>query len=127
VPRWYPRQPVNRLHLWYLIESLRSLLGRIDAGTQTWGQLRFQHQRGGLAAAGLTDDEFAWVQARVQAVASWRDAWQVGRGVPVDRPALERTDAVTDTFIDGVCAVADELDGDAGALLQVLRVRSDER
>jgi hypothetical protein len=45
----------------------------------------------------------------------------------VDRPALEQTDAVTDTFIDGVSALANELEGDAEALLGAVRERTDER
>jgi len=38
-----------------------------------------------------------------------------------------KADAVTDTYIDGVSALAAELDGDAEALLQVIRERSDDR
>lgn len=127
VPPWGPRQPVNRLHLWYLIEAPRPLLTLITAGTRTWGQLHFQHQRGGLGSVRQVEEEFARIQARAQAVASWQEAWRVGRGLPVDRSALERTDAVTDTFIDGVSEIAEELDGDAEALLRIIRDRRDER
>ncbi len=127
VPRWIPRQPVSRLHLWYLVETPGSLLRLIEAGTRTWGQLRFQHQRGGLPATGLSEDDFVHVRALARAAESWKEAWQVGRGRPVDRPALEQTDAVTDTFIDGVSALAKELDGDAEALLREVRARDDER
>jgi hypothetical protein len=67
------------------------------------------------------------MQARAQAVAAWKEAWHVGRGRAVDRPVLEKTDAGTDTFIDGVAEIANELDGDAEALLQVVRERDDER
>jgi hypothetical protein len=60
-------------------------------------------------------------------VEAWKAAWTVGRGRPVDRPALEQTDAVTETFIDGVADLADALDGDAEALMEVIRERDDER
>lgn len=51
----------------------------------------------------------------------------MGRGRPVGRKALEETDAVTDTFIDGVTEIAREQDGDARALLEIIRERKDER
>lgn len=127
VPHWSPRQPVKRLHLWYLIDSPPLLLDVIETGTRTWGQLQFQHQRGGPTASQLSEEERSHIRALVRAVESWKEAWQVGRGRPVDRAALEQTDAVTETFIDGVSDLAAELDGDAEALLQVIRARSDER
>ncbi|WP_103016185.1 AAA family ATPase [Salinibacter ruber] len=127
VPRWSPRQPVGRLHLWYLIESPEPLVELIESGTRTWGQLENRHQIGGVAATPFGEQAFGRVQARAQAVAAWKEAWHVGRGRPVDRPALEETDAVTDTFIDGVAEIANELDGDAETLLQVIRERDDER
>jgi uncharacterized protein YhaN len=127
VPRWSPRQPVGRLHLWYLIQSPEPLVELIESGTRTWGQLENRHQIGGVAATPFDEQAFGRVQARAQAVTAWKEAWHVGRGRPVDRPALEKTDAVTDTFIDGVAEIASELDGDAEALLQVVRERDDER
>lgn len=127
VPRWSPRQPVGRLHLWYLIESSEPLVKLIESGTRTWGQLENRHQIGGVAATPFDEQAFGRVQARAQAVVAWKEAWHVGRGRPVDRPALEKTNAVTDTFIDGVAEIANELDGDAEALLQVVRERDDER
>jgi DNA repair exonuclease SbcCD ATPase subunit len=127
VPHWSPRQPVGRLHLWYLIESPEPLVELIESGTRTWGQLENRHQIGGVIATPFDEQAFGRVQARTQAVTAWKEAWHVGRGRPVDRPALEKTDAVTDTFIDGVAEIANELDGDAEALLQVVRERDDER
>ncbi len=127
VPRWSPRQPVGRLHLWYLIESPGPLLDLIDSGTRTWGQLENRHQIGGIAATTFDAQGFRRIQARARAAAAWKEAWQVGRGRPVDRPALEQTDAVTDTYIEGVAEIASELEGDAEALLRIVRERDDER
>jgi hypothetical protein len=127
VPRWSPRQPVGRLHLWYLIESARPLLDLIESGTRTWGQLENRHRIGGVVATSFDEQAFGQVQARARAVEAWKEAWHVGRGRPVDRPALEKTDAVTETYMDGVTEIAKELDGDAEALLQVVRERNDER
>ncbi len=127
VPRWSPRQPVGRLHLWYLIESPGPLVNLIESGTRTWGQLENQHQIGGVAATPFDEKAFGQVQARARAAKAWKEAWHVGRGKPVDRPALEQTDAVTSTFIDGVAEIAKEVAGDAEKILQVVRARSDER
>ncbi len=127
VPRWSPRQPVGRLHLWYLTESPGPLLDLIDSGTRTWGQLETRHQIAGVAATSFDAQGFRRIQARARAVAAWKEAWQVGRGRPVDRPALEQTDAVTDTYIEGVAEIASELEGDAEALLRIVRERDDER
>jgi hypothetical protein len=67
------------------------------------------------------------MQAFAKAVEAWKDAWHIGRGRPVDREALEETDAVTDTFIGGVTEIAKEQDGDAEVLLEIIREREDER
>ena len=127
VPDWSPRQPVGRLHLWYLIESPAPLLKLIESGTRTWGQLDNRYQLGGVQALPFEEQSFRRVQARAKAVSSWKEAWHVGRGRPVGREALEETDAVTNTFIDGVTEIAKEQDGDAEALLEIIRERDDER
>jgi len=127
VPRWSPCDPLGKLPLWYLIEDAGRLAALVEAGVRTWGQLEFQYRRAGLAATGLDERVFRRVQARAEAVSSWKEAWHVGRGKPVDRLVLERSGAVSEKFIDGVSEIADELDGDAEALLQELRERTDER
>lgn len=67
------------------------------------------------------------MQALAKPVGAWKEAWLVGRGRPVARKTLEDTDAVTDTFIDGVTEIATEQEGDAEALLEIIRKRDDER
>ena len=127
VPDWSPRQPVGRLHLWYLIERPAPLLSLLTSGTRTWGQLEARHRLGGTTAVPFGDRAYRRLDARARAVEAWKTAWHVGRGRPVDRAALEETDAVTDTFIDGVTELAKELNGHAEALLEVVRERDDER
>lgn len=48
------------------------------------------------------------------------EAWQRGRGLPVDRAALQDSGAVSGTFLDRVAALAAETSGDARALLERL-------
>ena len=127
VSDWSPRHPLGRLHLWYLIEMPSPLIELVKSGTRTWGQLENRYQIGGVTAMTIDEKAFGRVQARARAVEAWTEAWHVGRGQPVDRPALEQTDAVTSTYIDGVAEIAKEVDGDAETILQFVRERSDER
>ena len=127
VSRWSPREPLGRIPLWYLVEDPGRLLDLVKEGIRTWGQLEFQYRRAGLAATGLEESAFRRIEARADAVASWREAWHVGRGRPVDRTVLEASGAVSEKFIDGVSELAEERDGDAAALLHELRERTDER
>jgi uncharacterized protein YhaN len=127
VPQWSPRQAVNQLHLWYLIEDPTPLVDLVRDGTTTWGPFAFQYRRGGPVAVKMDEDGFRRVRARAHAVESWKEAWLVGRGEPVDRTALEASGAVSDNYIDGVSELARELQGDAEELLRELRQRTDER
>jgi len=127
VPQWSPRQPVKRLHLWYLIEEPGPLVDLVRDGTTTWGQLWFQYRRGGTVAVKMDADRFRHVQALARAVESWKEAWFVGRGEPLDRTVLDASGAVSKNYIDGVSELARELQGDAEKLLRELRERRDER
>lgn len=53
--------------------------------------------------------------------------WSQGRGQPIDREALEDSDALTDRWFDNVVEIAKELGGDPEKLLDALRAREDER
>jgi len=54
-------------------------------------------------------------------------AHREGRGRSVSREVLEKSGAVSNTFLERVRAVNRELEGDAEALLGALRARTDER
>lgn len=127
VPAWSPRQPVGRMHLWYLVDAPAPLLRLLESGTRTWGPLEHRFQLNGVTATPFDDDGRRRLQALAAAVAAWKEAWHVGRGTPVGRQALEDTEAVTDTFIDGVTEIAAEQEGDAESILTIVRERNDER
>lgn len=59
--------------------------------------------------------------ARCQAARRWTAIWRQGRGKPVDRGVLEASGVISDTFIDRVAELAEELDGDGSALIEALR------
>lgn len=124
VPPWTPRQPVEALHLWYLIEDVNRLRGALDHGLSTWGPWSHLHnaQSGtGLEGLAVSDVEAQSIEARAHAVQAWRRAWHIGRGRPVDRAALETTDAVSDRFLEDVTDLAETHQGDAAAILASLR------
>ena len=124
---WSPRGPVSTVHLWYLIYDPDLLLTLIREGIITWGQLKFQHRRGGLSATEMNEMTFQHVQSLARAIKSWKEAWQIGRGEPVDRTVLQDSGAITENYIDRVSDLANDLDGDAAALLRALREREDKR
>ena len=124
---WSPRAPVSALHLWYLIDDPDLLLPLVREGIVTWGQLKFQHRRGGLSATRMDEATFQRVESLARAVEAWQEAWQIGRGKPVGRAALQDSGAVSENFIDDVSDLATDLNGDAASLLRALRERGDER
>lgn len=48
-------------------------------------------------------------------------SWRKGRGERVDRDALEDSGAASENFIDRVTALAEELNGDGGRIIEALR------
>ncbi|WP_157621538.1 ATP-binding protein [Salisaeta longa] len=127
VPAWTPRQPVSKLHLWYLIEDPKGLADLVRRGTETWGQLAFQYERTGNAATGLSSDKDDCIRARAKAVESWQDAWRVGRGKAIGPEALKDCGAVSSNYLEDLVELAKALKGDAEKLLRELRERNDER
>jgi len=133
VPPIDPWQPSAACHLFHLLRDDLPLLHRlVRAGTERLGTLRaFLHDDG--AHALLTDAERARLEARAAALEPFLEAWRRGRGRPVDRPAIEASDAVTPTFLDRVQDLASRVGGDARALLdglengEVARFRVDAR
>jgi DNA repair exonuclease SbcCD ATPase subunit len=124
VPAWTPRQPVEAVHLWYLIEDVDLLRRALDRGLARWGPWSFltgTPQSPDAAGLDVSEDGLQRIAARAQAVAAWKKAWRTGRGRPVDRAALEATDAVSDRFLDAVTRLADSRNGNAGPILNALR------
>jgi DNA repair exonuclease SbcCD ATPase subunit len=66
--------------------------------------------------AGLLD-------VRARAAHAWAEAWRTGRGRPVDLTVLADSGAVSDTFLERVAALANELGGDGDALIAALEAR----
>ncbi|MCS3659895.1 ATP-binding protein [Salinibacter ruber] len=121
VPRWSPRSPVGKLPLWYLTTDTALLCRAAEKSYRTWGQLSSLAERDALSLIGLSEEENQRMEALSRAVAAWREAWLVGRGEPVGRPALEETSAVSGNFIDEVTSLAERVDGQAERIIEELR------
>jgi hypothetical protein len=121
VPIWTPRSTLGELHLWYLIDNVELLHDILQWGLSHWGPFRELIILGSADVAGVSEAAAQRTQALAHAVEAWQEAWHIGRGRPVDRAALEATDAVTDNFIDEVSALCETHDGDAEAILKALR------
>ena len=81
-----------------------------------------------VAAAAVADSERArQLDPRAELLQSFCELWLVGRGRPVDRDAIVESGAISDRFLEPVVELSDELQGDAGRLIECLREHGDER
>ena len=126
-----PWRPMGDVHLWYLVEDTRKLYALLNAGISRWGQLRELVNQGGGASVDISNDVYQRIAALADILGALAKARAVGRGPAVGRGVLEDSGAVSDTFIDRVSEICDEVGGDAQKLLDALeagrakRFRSD--
>ena len=118
VPAIDPQAEISALHLWYVVDDVEILYRLLQNGINHWGQLVTLLECDGIDW--LTSDMAVvrTAQALSSVVHRAIDCWRVGRGRPVDRGVLIRSDCVTDKFMDAVADLADDCDGDARKLLQ---------
>ncbi len=108
------------LHAFHLLRDDLPLLRRLlGARIEHVGQLESLLAS---AAAGtlLQPAERERLKTRIAAARVWVEAWRTGRGRPVDRTALEASGAVSDTFLERMARLNEELGGDGHALLERL-------
>jgi energy-coupling factor transporter ATP-binding protein EcfA2 len=113
---------VGGVHLWYLVDDMDALHQLLTMGITRWGQLD------ALAAAGGPDalpGGMRGVVDRARHTAAlcdrFRLLWRQGRGRPVDRAVLAESGAISDTFMDRVAELCDELGGHGDALVETLQ------
>ena len=127
VPQFDPFEGGDSVHLYFLLQDDLPLLRRLlqEAQVNRLGPLRRVLALDGTGL--LADDERARVEALGRVARAFADAWQVGRGRPVDQAALEASGAVSDAFIDRVTEVAEELGGRAADLVAAFEAPGSER
>jgi uncharacterized protein YhaN len=121
VSTWTPRTPVELLHIWYLTDDIALLCRAAKSGYHTWGQVKRLAERNGLSLIGMERSTHERMKALSKAVSKWGEAWQVGRGRPVDRAVLEDADAISDKKLDEVADLAEASGGNAEKVIQGLR------
>lgn len=121
VSTWTPRTPVGHLHLWYLTNDTALLCRAVESGYHTWGQVERLAERNGLPIIGMEGSTYERLKALAKAVSNWAEAWQVGRGRPVDRAVLEDTDAISNKKLDEVADLVEASEGSAEKVIKGLR------
>jgi len=123
VPPVEPRQPDGTLHLFHILRDDLTLLHHLMENwrVSTLGQLEGLLGSSAASAAIVDPNWRRRLQGRCAAARAWIAAWRHGRGTPVDRTALECSDAVSERFLDPVTVLAESLRGDGVALIMALR------
>jgi len=109
---------ITRLHLWHLMDDANQLYSLLSRGISTWGQLRLLHEYGDAGLVG--DIVLQRADSAARAIDAACEAWRIGRGRPVDRQVLLESGSVSDTFINSASDLANQLNGDAGKLIEAL-------
>ncbi|MQA90554.1 MAG: hypothetical protein GEU90_10005 [Gemmatimonas sp.] len=111
------------IHLWYLLEDVDLLSRCLNVGIERWGPLRryVGHAEGGEILR--VGPALGAIEACARGLEALLSGYSIGRGSPVDRYVLERSGAVSATFLDRVAALARAHDGDAERLLAALENR----
>jgi hypothetical protein len=113
---------VGGLHLWYVVDDVDALHQLLRMGVRQWGQLEYLAAVGDQSAlpGGMRDVVVDDARRAAALCDRFRQLWRQGRGRPVDRSALAESGAISDTFMDRVAELCDELDGDGEALVAAL-------
>jgi len=108
-----------RLHLWYLIEDPETLHAALSAGIDYWGSLKSYADAGGVIE-GLSDQQIKEMEEKADLLERYLRLYRQGRPKPIDRGILEDCDAITDTKIDEVSDLLEEVNGNPRELLNKL-------
>ena len=122
VPQYGPHTAVGGIHLFHLLRDDLNLLHRLmDAWRiKSLGQLeRFLKSSAAQGAIGDVNHRLT-LRNRCAAARHWVELWRQGRGKAVDRPALERSGAVTTVFIERATNLAAKLGGNGQDLIAAL-------
>lgn len=128
VPALEPARGFSHQHLFYLLrEDLGLLHDLLQIGIVRVGQWHTVAQSPLATRLGSHDVSPEEVSLRADLLETFCTLWSQGRGRPVDREAIEGSQAISDRYLDDFAAIANELSGDAEAFLATLRLREDPR
>jgi len=127
VPRLAPFAPAESAHLFYALYDESALLHRLLVlGISHVGPWRLARRLG--RSEELIDERDALrVDAFVELLEAFLDAWREGRGRPVGRAELEACGAISERFLPRLVSLAQDVGGCAEAFVDAMRAREDER
>ncbi|UHQ96232.1 ATP-binding protein [Natrinema halophilum] len=120
VDSFNPHRGIGTAHLWYLVDDVETLHQLLEFGTEHWGQLNNLLQWGNGDLLSVDSGQITVAQENAAALNEFVDAWEVGRGEPVDREILEDSGAVSSNFIDKVTGLAESVNGDGRQIVESL-------
>jgi uncharacterized protein YhaN len=119
VPLIDPWAPSDAIHVFHLLRDDLGLLHRLlEERTDRLGTLKALLKSDAVIVL-LGEQEIRQLRARVAIAEAFGEAWHTGRGRPVDREAIENS-PVTDRYYDELDLLAEELKGDARALVAAI-------
>ncbi|MHB1326165.1 MAG: hypothetical protein ACYC0L_08195 [Thermoleophilia bacterium] len=123
VPSVDPCRPAGSLHIFHILRDDLPLLYNLLENWHMLGLGQLESLLAGSAAAEAVSDSVMRKRlvGRVDTAQAWVEVWLHGRGMPVDRNALEMSGAVSAAFIDRVSDLNASLDGDGAMLIGALR------
>jgi len=125
VPAFDPAHGSAGVHMAFLVDEPDHLYRLLTVGIRRYGQLKALLDHG-RAEAYLPAEAAKRMVAKTIVLQAICDCWKFGRGRPLTREALQ-TAGVSDSFIDRVTDLAQDLDWDADRLVEALETREDER
>jgi len=124
-PAFDPLAPLGEMHLAHVADDSAQLFRLLTIGIRVWGQVHTLARMEGIQAY-LQAEELARLSARAELMHALAETWRVGRGKPVHGVTLERA-GVSESYLERIGELAADLDGDAAALIEAIRERTDER
>jgi len=120
VPHFDPRRGPGSAHLWYIIETPQTLYSLLNAGIETWGQLKTLIESNAQILDGLGKKELNSIWQLGVALEEYSEGWEVGRNRQVDRKVIEASGAVTENFIEDVMDLVEACKGDPEKIIDGL-------
>jgi hypothetical protein len=122
VPLIDPWAPSDAIHVFHLLRDDLGLLHRLlEERTERLGTLRALLKSDAVKVL-LGKEEIHQLRARIAIAQAFEEAWHTGRGRPVDREAIENS-PVTERFYEELDVLAEELNGDARALVDAIEAK----
>ncbi len=130
VPVFDPGRGAEWQHLYYLTWDDSTLLHKcLSAGIEHVGQWRMLCRQNSSTSKAIIAEHAiaAQLDARALVLDEYCVAWQEGRGRQVPWEVIEASGAVSNTFQERVAELLDELDGNGGEFVRLLKTRNDPR